>query len=115
MNNEVKRWTILKVADDEFYLDDGERPDCEYSEIKVMRVEDHERIVAKKDGELLTYHRMAASGVWIESKEYDDILKTIASQKRIIDKLTVQRNALVVFPELKYTIEELDEQIERMT
>lgn len=52
-----------------------------------MPVEDHERIVAKKDGELLTYHRMAASGVWIESKEYDEILKTIAAQKHAIEKL----------------------------
>lgn len=57
-----------------------------------MPVKDHERIVAQKDGELLTFYRMAASGVWIESKEYDELLKTIATQKRVIEKLREQRD-----------------------
>ena len=53
----------------------------------VVMAEDHERIVAWKDAELLTYHRMAASGVWVESEKYDELLKTIATQKRVIEKL----------------------------
>jgi len=77
-----------------------------------MPVKDHERIVAQKDGELLTFYRMAASGVWIESKEYDELLKTIATQKRVIEKLTEQRNRAADFGR-KQPLNQYKERVEK--
>lgn len=68
-NGEVKRWTLLRVADDEFYLDEGDRPDFEHSKIKVMRVEDHERVVAEERA----YRDKRIASIEAKYKELHDI------------------------------------------
>lgn len=55
--------------------------------IEVISIEDHERVVSELKAEVLQYHRMAASGVWIESKAYNRQIETIAKQARAIDVL----------------------------
>lgn len=95
MSNEVNRWTILKVADDEFYLDDGVSPECEYSEIKVMLVADHDRIVAELKAQL---EQSETKVDWLlrdnerVAKEND---AEIAKQAKVIEKLREQRNIVL--------------------
>jgi len=44
--------------------------------------------------------------------EYQEAFELLQRQ---LEQCRIQRNAQIIFPELNYTIEELDEQIERMT
>lgn len=44
--------------------------------------------------------------------EYQEAFEVLQRQ---LEQCRIQRNAQIIFPELKYTIEELDEQIERVT
>lgn len=121
MSNEVKRWWIdlrphsnARAQGYSTRHSAWSRPIVRFgvNAVCVMPVKDHERIVAQKDGELLTFYRMAASGVWIESKEYDELLKTIATQKRVIEKLTEQRNRAADFGR-KQPLNQYKERVEK--
>lgn len=53
-----------------------------------------------------------------EFETYEDLVAVVLLDdferlKRQLDKCRLQRNAQIVFPELKYTIEELDLEIEK--
>jgi len=105
----VKQWTLLQVADDEFYLDDGERHDCEYSEIKVMRVADHERTVAGLKEELEVFR----------NREYGfenelELKQIIARQARVIEKLSEHKKSSFFTKEQseKWAEESLDDATE---
>ena len=88
-NGELKQWTLLRVADDEFYLDEGDRPDFEHSKIKVMRVEDHDRIVAELKAEVERLKRANQvvprdAGLLALNGKFRD---TIATQAKVIEVL----------------------------
>lgn len=54
----------------------------------------------------------------VEKKEDENKVETteeVERLKRQLEKCRLQRNAQIVFPELKYTIEELDLEIEKVT
>lgn len=115
-NGEVKRWTILRVADDEFYLDDGERPDFEHSEIKVMRVEDHERIVAELNT-ALSYKQKQVNEYWAELEDLrnndpKELRESVSKQAQVIEKarqLYVNAVALIdkLSPGGEYTMDDV--------
>lgn len=90
-NGEVKRWQAPHMMRSRLPAERRSETDhateAYATPCTVVLASDHDRIVANKDGELLTFYRMAANGIWIESKEYDEILKTIAAQKHAIEKL----------------------------
>lgn len=82
--------------------------------LRVVLADDHDRVVAELKEKYQSANReFSSTERAVLSQTIDDQANIIASQKRVIDQLTVQRNALVVFPELKYTIEELDLEIEK--
>lgn len=103
----VRRWALRDLC----YIYDASPGDYDSSFIST---EDHERVVAELRAEVvglkerldvfrnreyearnieelkadvLQYHRMAASGVWIESKAYNRQIETIAKQAKAIEAL----------------------------
>jgi hypothetical protein len=55
-----------------------------------------------------------------EFETFDELVEVVLADeynrlKRQLEKCRLQRNAQIVFPELKYTIEELDLEIEKVT
>lgn len=113
-NGEVKRWYVYSSEDGALYAvsknQRGFVPDA--STIEVMPVEDHERVVAELKADLVQYHRMAASGVWIPSGEYSDKIDALAKQAQVIEKarqLYVNAVALIdkLSPGGEYTMDDV--------
>jgi hypothetical protein len=92
MSQDVKRWTLIpliEVAPDEHYVFDGERPDFEHKEIRVMPVTEHESIVAELKTDVA---RLCETVRYLESTnpQLTDAEKTIARQARELVKLKAQ-------------------------
>lgn len=62
--------------------------------IEVMRVEDHERVVAQKDAEIerLKRERAKYEADCKRIEYFDDLHEKVATQKRVIEKLKEQRD-----------------------
>lgn len=65
-----------------------------FEHVEVMPVTEHESIVAELRAEverltreLLQCYQLAESGVWVETGIYEEKIKTISTQARVIEKL----------------------------